>query len=265
MEFIWNGAYILEHLHLATFFILIPLGFLAAFVDSSVGGGGLISLPALMLAGLPPSLALGTNKLAGTMSAIASTWSYFRSGKVNLQLTKFLLPLSLIGAIVGADLVHHLPTGFLKPLVIILLIVVTIYTIVKKDLGREKTYRKAGTKLLFGACATALIIGFYDGFFGPGTGSFLIISFVFMGFDFVEASGNAKALNLASNFGALGTFIFMESINYAFGLVLGISMIFGAIVGSQFAIRKGVAYVRPIFIIVTCFMIGQQAWKYFNL
>ncbi len=253
------------HVHMVTLLILGPLGFFAAFVDSSVGGGGLISLPALMLAGLPPAFALGTNKFAGTMSSLASTWSYFRSGKVNLTLTKFLLPLSLIGSILGADLVHHLPTGFLKPLVIILLIVVTVYTLVKRDLGRHMTYNGIRAKLLVGACATALIIGFYDGFFGPGTGSFLIILFIFMGFDFVQASGNAKALNLASNIGALGTFILMQSINYTYGVILGASMILGAIVGSQVAIRKGVTYVRPIFICVTCFMIGEQLWKYLKL
>lgn len=250
----------LIHIHLIQIIVLTIAGFCAAFIDASVGGGGLLSLPALLIVGLPPAMALGTNKLGSTLSSCTSSIAYFRSGKISFHLVKYLIPLSLTGSICGAYLVHHLPTGFLKPVVIILLISVTIYTIFKKDIGQYMTYQGITRKLLIIASCTALVIGFYDGFFGPGTGSFLIISFLFMGFDFVSASGNAKSLNLASNLGALVTFAFFHAINYELGLILGIAMILGAFTGAKIAIRRGIGYLRPIFIGMTSLMIGQQLW-----
>lgn len=255
----------MPHIHLATVGILIVLGFLAGFIDSAVGGGGLISLPALLFVGLPPALALGTNKLAGTMGAVTSAVSFLKSGKIEFSLVKFLVPLSLLGSIAGASLVHFMPSAFLRPLVIVMLIAVTIYTLFKRDIGRESRYVRAGKKALTAACLTAAALGFYDGFFGPGTGSFLIIAFLFMGFDFIESAGNAKALNLASNIGALSTFAILGAIVYAYGLVLGAAMMIGAVVGSQFAIRKGVAFIRPIYICVTFVMIGKQVWTALHL
>lgn len=252
----------MSHIHLLTVLFLLLTGFLAAFIDSTVGGGGLISLPALMFAGLPPSLALGTNKMAGTMSALTSSLSYLKSGKIQYKLVSPLIPLSFVGSVAGAYLVHHVATAFLRPLVIVLLIAVTIYTIFKRNMGQTNTYRGASRRLFLISSLVALVLGFYDGFFGPGTGSFLIISFLFMGFDFVQASGNAKALNLASNVGALVTFAMVHSINYLYGGIVGGAMIAGAIVGSQVAIRKGVRYVRPLFIGVTILMIGQQLWTW---
>ncbi|MCF8564373.1 TSUP family transporter [Alicyclobacillus tolerans] len=252
----------MPHVQLTTVLILLLVGFLSAFIDSTVGGGGLVSLPALLFVGLPPALALGTNKLAGTMSALTSSLSYLKSGKIQFKLVKLLLPLSLLGAIAGAYLVHHLPTAFLRPLVIVLLIAVTAYTVLKRNMGQTSTYRGINRRLFTVSCLVALILGFYDGFFGPGTGSFLIISFLFMGFDFVQAAGNAKALNLASNVGGLLTFAMLHSVNYWYGVIVGAGMIVGAIVGSQVAIRKGVNFVRPLFIAVTVIMIGQQLWTW---
>lgn len=106
----------------------------------------------------------------------------------------------------------------------------------------------------------ALIIGFYDGFFGPGTGSFLIFAFLMMGFEFVTAAGNAKILNFASNITSLLTFIALGSVSYTHGLILGIPMVIGAVIGSRMAIRKGAAYIKPLFITVTVILIGKQIW-----
>jgi uncharacterized membrane protein YfcA len=248
----------MPHLSIWMIVFLITTGFLASFIDSTVGGGGLISVPALLFTGLPPALALGTNKLAGSLSAMTSTLSYLRSKKVDFKLVRILFPLSFLGAILGADLVHHLPTPFLKPLVIVLLIGVTLYTLFKKDLGRHSTYHGIHGRIILGAGSASLLIGFYDGFFGPGTGSFLIISFLFIGFDFIQSSGNAKALNFASNIAALLTFAWLGTVDYRYGLIMGAAMIAGAIVGSRVAIRKGVRYVRPLFIAVTVVMIGKQ-------
>lgn len=239
---------------------LLGAGFLAAFIDSVVGGGGLISTPALMFTGLPPTVVLGTNKLASTMASCTSTISFMRSGKVNIGLVKYLFPLSLIGSALGAYTVTKIPPEFLKPLVVVLLVGVAIYTLFKKDWGSTSTYKGITKKIATLSVTVALIIGFYDGFFGPGTGSFLLFAFLMMGFDFVGAAGNAKVLNFGSNIAGLATFAALGHINYQYGIPMGIAMIVGALIGSQVAIRKGSTYVRPLFIGVTALMIGKQIW-----
>ncbi|WCN38682.1 sulfite exporter TauE/SafE family protein [Aneurinibacillus uraniidurans] len=239
---------------------LLATGFLAAFIDSVVGGGGLISLPALLLTGLPSTVALGTNKLASTMASCTSTISFMRSGKVNFKLVKYLFPLSLIGSAFGAYAVTKIPPEFLKPLVVVLLIGVTVYTLFKKDWGSTSTYQGITKKIAILSVTVALLVGFYDGFFGPGTGSFLLFAFLMMGFDFVGAAGNAKVLNFGSNIAGLVTFAALGHINYQYGIPMGIAMIIGALIGSQVAIRKGSSYVRPLFIGVTVLMIGKQVW-----
>lgn len=242
--------------------LLVSFGIISAFIDSTVGGGGLISLPAFLAIGLPPSLALGTNKLASTLSSLTSSLTYLRSGKIQLGFVKYLVPLSFAGSICGAIVVHHVSTSFLRPFIIVLLIVVAIYTLVKRNLGREGTEQPEWRQLLWTACPMALIFGFYDGFFGPGTGSFLMMGFMFMGFNYVGASGNARALNFASNLGALLTFAWLHSIDVLYGLVMGVAMIIGAIAGSRVAIRKGSRYIRPLFIAVTLAMVVDQIWTY---
>jgi len=249
--------------HLMTFFILILSGFVAAFIDSMVGGGGLITVPALLLSGLPAPMVLGTNKLAGTMGSSTSTISYLVSGKVNFSVVKYWFPLSFIGSILGAYIVHQLPSSFLRPMVVVLLIVITIYTIFKRDSGKESTYRGLTKRMMWLAALIAVIIGFYDGFFGPGTGSFLIVAFLMVGFDFVTAAGSARALNFASNLGALLMFASLHAVNYTYGLTMGVAMVLGAIAGSRFAIRRGPSVVKPLFLTVTILLIGKQVWTLF--
>jgi uncharacterized membrane protein YfcA len=240
---------------------LIGAGFVAAFIDSVVGGGGLISVPALLFTGLPPGLVLGTNKLAGTLSSLTSTTSFLLSGKIDLRLAGALFPLSFIGSVAGTYAVKQIPSEFLKPLVVCLLIAVTIYTLIKKNWGTKSTFAGLNKKTSFLVGGCAFVIGFYDGFFGPGTGSFLIFMFLLLGLDFVGASANAKVLNLASNVASLGTFFLLRSVNVFYGLPMGLAMIAGALVGSQVAIRKGSAYVKPLFIAVTTLLIGKQLWS----
>jgi uncharacterized protein len=248
------------HLHLGIILFLLGTGFLAAFIDSIVGGGGLISVPALMMAGLPPTLAIGTNKLAAIFGTVTSTVNYFRSGKIRLEFMKILFPLSIIGSVFGAYTVRQIPSSFLRPLVIVMLILVAVYTIFKKNMGTSSTFRGLSKKMLQLSLFVALFFGFYDGFFGPGTGSFLIICFLFLGFDFVESSGNSKLLNLGSNIGALVTFLLLHAIRFEYGLWMATGMVIGSLMGSSFAIKKGAAIVRPIFLAVTFIMIGDQAW-----
>ena len=233
-------------------------GFVAAFIDAAAGGGGMISLPALMLTGISPLQALGTNKMAAVMGACTSFITFVRSGKMDVQLIKKLFPLSLIGSVLGVLAVKQVPSEFLRPLIVVLLIVVVLYSILKKDWDKDTQPGKLTGKMLALSMADALAMGFYDGFFGPGTGSLLLFIFCMLGFDFISATANTKALNFASNLSATIFFGLSGMINFEMGIFMGITMIFGAYCGARFAITKGVTYVRPMFIVVTTLLIGKQ-------
>ncbi|PYI53008.1 sulfite exporter TauE/SafE family protein [Paenibacillus flagellatus] len=250
----------MEHPTLDIILFLIAAGFVASFVDSVVGGGGLISVPALLWTGLPPGIVLGTNKLGGTMSSLTSSISFLMSGKMDVRLVRKWFPLSLVGSAAGAYTVRLLPPDFLKPLVIVMLVAVTVYTLFKKKGPDRPAFTRLTTRIAVLGAVAAFAIGYYDGFFGPGTGSFLLFAFVLLGFDFVTAAGNAKALNLASNVGSLATFAFMGYVNPYYGVPMALAMVAGALVGSRFAIRKGASYVKPLFVGVTALLIGKQIW-----
>ncbi|MGM9924476.1 MAG: TSUP family transporter [Bacillus sp. (in: firmicutes)] len=252
----------MEDISLYTLLILVCFGFLAAFIDSVVGGGGLISIPALLFAGLSPQAALATNKLSSSMGSFTSTLTFIRSGKINFRVVSKLFPLVFIGSLGGAYIVHYISPDILKPLVLVLLIAVAVYTIFNKNWGQDSSYKKLTLKKALLFAFIIFIIGFYDGFFGPGTGSFLIFAFLFIGFDFLQAAGNAKILNFGSNIAALGMFIYLDLVNFAYGIPMGIAMVAGAWVGSRFALRKGVAYVRLLFIFVTMFLIVKNIYDY---
>jgi len=236
-------------------------GFVAAFVDAVVGGGGLIAVPVLLAAGLPPHIALGTNKLSGSMASLTSMITFTRSGYVDWRRTGKLVPLTAIGAVSGALLLQKVPSDWMRPLIVVMLIVVTIYTLLKRDWGviegKAKKLTKAGT---LGLAAAALLFGGYDGFFGPGTGSFLIFTFLLLGHSFVQAAGNAKLLNFTSNVSALLVFIAFGQVAFSIGLLMSVCMIAGALVGSRVAIRQGSRYVRILFVAVSALLIARQVW-----
>lgn len=242
--------------------IIIAFGFLAAFIDAVVGGGGLISTPALLAIGMPPSLALGTNKLASSFGSLTSAIKFIRSGKVDLNIVLKLFPFVFIFSAGGASLATMLPAQVLKPLIIIILSLVLIYTIMKKDWGNVRTFSKLtiGKAIIF--VSLMFIIGFYDGFLGGGTGSFMLFVLLMFGFDFLSAAGNAKVLNFASNLGALVLFIILGQVDFVYGLIMAVSMIIGSYVGAQFAISKGVGYVKILFIIVTAVLILKNTYDY---
>ena len=250
----------METLSLDMLLLLTVAAFVAAFIDSTVGGGGLISLPALLFAGLPPQLALGTNKLSASFSSLTSTVSFLFSGKIDRKLVSALFPVSFVGSALGTYTVTLLPSGFLKPLVVILLTVMTVYTLARKNWGMRSAYKGLTFKTAAMTGLATFAIGFYDGFFGPGTGSFFIFVMLLTGFDFLFAAGNAKVLNFASNLASLIMFGALGSIHYGYGIPMGIAMIAGALAGSRVAIRKGTAYVKPLFIAVTAILIGKQLW-----
>ncbi len=253
----------MENLDLINILFFVVAGFVAAFIDSTVGGGGLISVPALLSSGMPVGMVLGTNKLGSSMGAVTSVISFWRSGNLNKKMVVALAPLSMIGSACGAYTVHLLPQDFMRNLVVIMLIGIAVYTYRHKDWGSIEGKKNFSILSLAGAFVLALVMGFYDGFFGPGTGTFLIFGFLFLGCDFITAAGNAKALNTASNLAGLATFIYNGSVVWIYGLIMGASMIIGAYFGTQMAIKHGVGYIRPLFLTVTTLLIGKQIYDIF--
>lgn len=239
---------------------LIVAGFIAAFVDSTVGGGGLVSTPALLSLGMPVPYALGTNKVAASMGALTSVISFWRAGKIK-KAALFLMPLSFIGSAVGAYVVYMLPEELMKNVIVVMLVAVAVYTYFRKDWGDNSTVKELGLGALIGTIVMAFSLGFYDGFFYPGTGSFLIFGFLFLGYDFVTAAGNAKALNFASGVGAIVSFAMSGTIYWGQGLIMGAAMVAGAYFGSRMAIKKGASYVRPLYLLVTTLLIGKQVYE----
>ena len=242
--------------------IIMALGFLAAFIDAVVGGGGLISIPTLLAVGLPPSVALGTNKLASVFGSMTSAIRFIRSGKVDLKLVGRLFVPVFILAMLGASLATFLPAQLLKPIVIVILTLVLFYTIFKKDWGDVRRVQSFTVKKAILITILLSLIGFYDGFLGGGTGSFMMFILLMFGFDFLGAAGNAKVLNFASNLGALILFMILGEVNYLYGLIMAASMIAGSYVGSMFAIKQGVGYVKVLFIVVTALLILKNAYDY---
>lgn len=243
--------------------ILVVFGFLGAFINAIVGGGGLITLPALLFLGLPPATAIATNKLASTFGNLTSMLTFLRAGKVDFKLLKPIVPLVFLGSMVGAVTVNYISSDLLKPLIFIMLVVVLIYTIVNKEWGSVEKWLEMTKKRKVLLIGVLIAIGFYDGFLGPGTGSFIIFAFILMGFDFIQAAGNAKLLNFTSNIAALITFLFLDAVNYSYGIIMGISMIIGAFAGTKFALVRGTTYVRIIFIVVTSLLILKNGYDFF--
>lgn len=242
---------------------LFLFGFIGAFINSIVGGGGLITLPALLFVGLPPATAIATNKLAASLGNFTSMMTFLRAGKIDVKMLGPIVPFVFIGSMLGAFTVHHVDSEILRPLVLILLITVLIYTFIKKDFGKVKDMGKAIGKKKFAGLLLLIGLGFYDGFFGPGTGSFMIFVLLFMGFNFIEASGSSKLLNFTSNLAALIMFLFLGAVNFTYGFIMGFAMILGAYVGSKIALSKGTEFIRVLFIIVTSILILKNGYDYF--
>lgn len=242
---------------------LFFFGFIGAFINSIVGGGGLITLPALLFVGLPPATAIATNKLAASMGNFTSMMTFLRAGKIDVKLLGPIVPFVFVGSMLGAYAVHQVSPTILQPLVLLLLVAVLIYTLIKKDLGKVGTEGKVTGKKKWISLFLLITLGFYDGFFGPGTGSFMIFILLFMGFNFIEASGSSKLLNFTSNIAALTMFLLLGAVNYTYGLIMGFAMILGAYTGSKIALSKGTGFVRILFIVVTIVLILKNGTDYF--
>jgi hypothetical protein len=176
---------------------------------------------------------------------------------------KRLFPLSFIGSALGVFVVQMVPPDILRPLVIVMLIGVLLYSIFKKDWGKENKYAGMSTRLLLLSGVVAFSLGFYDGFFGPGAGSFMLFGLLMVGFDFLGAAANARTLNFASNLSAVIFFGACGLIDFTHAIPMGLAMIAGAYCGANMALKKGVGYVRPLFIIITTILIGKLVYGLF--
>lgn len=248
-----------------TFSMVIALGFggfCAGFVDSIAGGGGLISLPVLLSVGLPPQLALGTNKLQGSFGTFSASCNYIRYGKVDLKSSISGIFFTFIGAVLGAGLIQRLDPAFIKHLIPILLMAVFFYTLVSKDLGLATRRALMKPRMFFFGFGLAL--GFYDGFFGPGTGSFWTVALmVLLGQDMTEAAGVTRIMNFTSNIVALFVFVIGHNVLYSAGLCMAGGQIIGARIGSGMAIKKGARFIRPIFLSVVFLTIVRLGYIYY--
>ena len=242
--------------------LLAVAGAFAGFVDSIVGGGGLISVPAMLLTNLPPSMALGSNKLSSIFGAGSASITFLRNHMVDFPLVRKLLPFTFIGSMLGTLAVVSLPPLYVKPIIIVLLVCVTLFVVFKKDWGEINRTSAVAGKALYICMAFALGIGVYDGFIGPGTGTFLIMGFIFTGFDFLHASANAKILNFTSNLASLIVFFCLGHVNIKYGLATGVGQIIGAYLGSHLAIAKGSSLVRVVFLSVTTVMLLKLVYDY---
>ena len=231
------------------FILLFSTGLAAGFVDSIAGGGGLISLPVLLSIGLPPQLALGTNKLQGSCGALSSVINYTRKGVVNPKDCIMGIAFTFFGAALGAITIQYIRAGFIRPLIPAMLLVVFIYTLGSPDLGRRPRTARMGPLPFYLIFGTAL--GFYDGFFGPGTGSFWTGALlVFLGMEMTQAAGQTRVMNFTSNIVALGLFALGDNVLYSAGLTMAAGQIIGARMGSSLAIKKGAPFIRPLFLAV---------------
>jgi uncharacterized membrane protein YfcA len=242
------------------FWILGLAAFFAGTVDAVVGGGGLIQLPALFstLPHTTPATLLGTSKLAGVWGTATAAVTYARTVKVEWNTALPAAFAAFIFAFAGAFAVTHIPADFFRKLLPAILIAVAIYTFKKKDFGHLHAPLHSGSKEKYLAVLIGGGIGFYDGFFGPGTGSFLIFLFIrFFGFNFLNASAVAKVVNVACNFSALLWFGYSGHILVQIGMLMAVCNIIGAVVGSRIALKYGSAFVRKIFLIVVCALIAK--------
>ena len=225
----------------------------AGFVDAVVGGGGLIQLPALLI-GLPyasPVQILATNKVGSICGTSVSSATYYRRIRPDPRVFLPMMVLAFAGSFVGALAASHISRDAFEPIVLVALVVVGAYVLLKPDLGRATALRYAGHRHLATAMGLGLVIGFYDGALGPGTGSFFVFTLVgLLGYDFLEASAKARLANWATNLGALVLFVPQGHVLWVTGLVLGGCNLVGSYVGARTAVARGSRFVRLFFILV---------------
>ena len=248
---------------LLSYTVFFVAAFLGGFIDAIAGGGGLITLPAIMAMGVPPHLALGTNKLQGVFGSFTATLNFTKKGLINYKECFVGIVFTFIGALIGATLILFLNANFLKIIIPFLLIAIFIYTLFMPKIGESDRAAKMGERLFY--VVFGLMLGFYDGFFGPGAGSFWMFAMVaLIGLNLKKAVAHTKALNFTSGIVALGVFIIGAKVLWAVGFLMAVGQILGAYFGSNLVIKKEVKFIRTMFLIVVAATICKLLFGYFK-
>jgi uncharacterized membrane protein YfcA len=254
-------------MQITTFCLLAVASFFAGFVDAVSGGGGLIQLPALLIGmnSKPIPMILGTNKVPSIFGTTSAAINYVRNIKPDLHTTLYMAIPAFLGSLGGARLAAEVPTQVFRPLIIALLILVALYTIFRPHFGMEENLKFSPKKTKVIVSISGLVIGFYDGIFGPGTGTFLVFILVgLIGYAFIKASATAKIVNIATNFAAIVSFQFTGHIWWKVGLGLAVANIAGGIAGSHLAIKGGSKLVRKFFLVVSVLLIIKVGYDWLH-
>lgn len=262
----------MDFLHILTDFgsitiiSLIVFSFVGGFIDAVVGGGGLIQIPALLIAlpETPLPTIFGTNKIAALAGTSISSIQYSTRIKFNYKLLFVISFCAGLASFLGANVVSLISVNKLKPIILFVLIAIAIYTFLKKDLGSLQTKSLTPERQLLYGSFIGLVVGFYDGFFGPGTGSFFVLGFVvILGFEFVQASAYSKIINCMTNISALVVFIRNGNYLLELAIIMAICNIAGSFVGTRIALRKGNSFVRTLFLVIVTLLILKYAYDIF--
>lgn len=251
---------------LPTLLALITLSFMAGFIDAVVGGGGLITVPGMLIT-FPnmylPTL-FGTNKIAALSGTSIAAYQYSKRIQFDYKLLLTVSFFSFVASFSGAKVVSYINVNTLKPLILVILVIIAIYTFIKKDLGSIETKKLPSQKQLLYGSLLGSVVGFYDGFFGPGTGSFFVLGFVLiLGFEFVNASAYSKVVNCVTNISALIVFIKQGNYILEIAILMAVFNISGSILGSKIALKKGNGFIRIIFLVIVSLMIARYAYDIF--
>ncbi len=245
---------------------LIVFAFMAGAIDAAVGGGGLIQIPAIIgsLPHLAPATVFGTNKLASIFGTASAAFSYLKQVKLPWLLLGIIALCSFVSSFIGAASVTLIPIEVFKPFILIMLIVIAIYTFTKKQFGRVHVEQKLNRKMLVMAAIGSLAIGFYDGIFGPGTGSFFIFFFIlYLSVDFLHASALSKIGNFTTNLAALSFFVPTGHVLFQIGGMMALANICGALLGVRLALKYGSGFIRILFLILVSLLICRMAYQLF--
>jgi uncharacterized membrane protein YfcA len=247
--------------------MILCAGLLSGFVDAVAGGGGLIMIPALMLGGLPVHAAVATNKLCGTTGYFTSSVQFARARLVDWRACAAMGLPAVFGAVMGSRLISALSHDWAEPIVIALLIAVTLWVLVKPRLGGTppETATAQGTSVarMVQSAALGALFGFHDGFFGPGTGTFVVFALLGLwSMNFVRGTGSAKVINLMTNVAAVASFLCAGAIDLPKGILASAGVVVGAYAGASLATTRGARFIKPLFVIVTTIIVGKLIMSY---
>ena len=246
--------------------LLCLAAFAAGFIDAIVGGGGLIQTPVglILLPSLPVATVIGTLKVPAFSGTSFAAFQYLKKVDLNWKLLGIMMLLAFPSAFLGSTLLTYVSNDFMKPLLLVVLSFLVIYTYAKKNFGQQIEKNISSQRQLLNAVAISFVVGLYDGFIGPGTGSFLVVAFIaIMGFDFLHASANAKMVNLATNFGSICLFMLKGKIIWAVAIPMAFSNAFGGWIGAKLAINKGNKFIRIFFLVVVIGTLIRFAYDVF--